>query len=227
LVYAYSESYILPLSHDEVVHGKRSLLSKMPGDGWQQFANLRLLIALMFTHPGKKLLFMGDELAEPYEWNHDGQLNWSLPGDALHAGVQRLVRDCNELYRSSPALYRLDTEPSGFKWIDLQDAAHSVLVFARMTDDGQDEHFIVAINATPVVRYAYRVGALRYGTYYEAINTDSRHYGGSNVGNGGTIETTDVPAHGYPQSLTLTLPPLAALVLSFARAQAPAMLRSR
>ena len=211
LVYAYSENYVLPLSHDEVVHGKHSLLQKMPGDRWQQFANLRLLLALMFTHPGKKLLFMGSEFGATEEWNHDAQLDWGLLGDGLHAGVQRLVRDCNALYGRSPALHRLDAEPSGFEWIDFADAAHSVLAFARKSGEG--EHLIVAINATPVVHHGYRIGALRAGAYREVLNTDSELYGGSNVGNWGLVETQAVPSHGHPQSLELTLPPLAAVVL--------------
>jgi 1,4-alpha-glucan branching enzyme len=214
LVYAYSENYVLPLSHDEVVHGKRALLQKMPGDRWQQFANLRLLLALMFTHPGKKLLFMGDELAVPQEWNHDVQLDWDVLRDASHAGIQRLVRDCNALYRDSPALYRLDAEPAGFEWIDYQDTAQSVLAFARKSRVENDEHLIIAINATPVIRRGYRLGALRSGTYREALNTDSGFYGGSDVGNLGRLQTEAVSSHGHPQSLVLTLRPLAAVVLA-------------
>src|SRR5580700_2180266 len=212
LVYAFSENYILPLSHDEVVHGKRSLLSKMPGDRWQRFANLRLLFALMFTHPGKKLLFMGAELGSLLEWNHDAQLDWTLLTDELHAGLQRLVRDCNALYRALPALHRLDAEPAGFEWIDFQDAARSVLAFVRRGGDG-DEPVVVAINATPVVHYGYRLGVSSPGTYREVLNTDSQFYGGSNVGNEGAIETEAIAAHGRATSLALTLPPLAAVVL--------------
>jgi len=214
LVYAFSENYVLPLSHDEVVHGKRSLLSKMPGDRWQQFANLRMLFALLFTHPGKKLLFMGAELGATREWNHDAQLEWELAGDDLHGGVGRLVRDCNALYRSTPALHRLDAEPPGFTWIDFQDAAQSVLAFARSAGGGAQEHCIVAINATPLARHGYRIGAPHAGTYAEALNTDSSYYGGSNVGNGGAVATQAVASHGYPQSLQLSLPPLAVLVLT-------------
>ncbi|HLX26717.1 MAG TPA: 1,4-alpha-glucan branching protein GlgB [Candidatus Cybelea sp.] len=213
LVYAYSENYVLPLSHDEVVHGKRALLQKMPGDRWQQFANLRLLLALMFTHPGKKLLFMGDELAVPQEWNHDAQLDWDVLRDASHAGVQRLVRDCNALYRDWPSLHRLDAQAAGFEWIDYQDAAQSVLSFARKgPENGQ--HLIVAINGTPVIRDAYRIGALHAGAYREVLNTDSTFYGGTNVGNFGRIVTEAATSHGHEQSLVLKLPPLAALVLA-------------
>jgi len=214
LVYAYSENYVLPLSHDEVVHGKRALLQKMPGDRWQQFVNMRLLLALMFTHPGKKLLFMGDELAVPQEWNHDAQLEWDVLRDSAHAGIQRLVHDCNALYRDSPALHRLDAEAAGFEWIDYQDAAQSVLAFARKSGAEPGEHCIVAINATPVIRRGYRIGALQSGVYSEVLNTDSAFYGGTNVGNFGKRETEAVASHGYAQSLVLTLPPLAAVVLS-------------
>ncbi len=214
LVYAYSENYVLPLSHDEVVHAKRSLLLKMPGDRWQRFANLRLLLALTFTHPGKKLLFMGSELAPESEWNHDAQLDWSILADPQHSGVKRLVRDCNALYVSSPALYRLDAQPPGFEWIDFADAIQSVLAFARKGINEADGLFVVAINATPVVHHGYRIGAPRPGVYREALNTDSQYYGGSNVGNCGLIETRPIASHGRPHSLTLTLPPLAAVVLS-------------
>ena len=213
LVYAFSENYVLPLSHDEVVHGKRSLLGKMPGDRWQRFANLRTLLALTFAHPGKKLLFMGAELGATLEWDHDSQLEWGLAGDPLHAGIRHLVQDCNELYRNEPALHRLDAEPAGFAWIDFQDASASVLAFARLAGDAGESHCIVVMNATPLVRRGYRIGALRAGTYAEALNTDSAFYGGSNVGNGGSIRTRSLPAHGHAQSLELTLPPLSILVL--------------
>jgi 1,4-alpha-glucan branching enzyme len=216
LVYAFSENFVLPLSHDEVVHTKRSLLNKMPGDRWRRFANLRLLFALMFAHPGKKLLFMGDELAVTSEWNHDAQLDWQLLEDPLHAGVSRLVRDCNHLYRTTPALYELDAEPGGFEWLDFADAAHSILAFLRRGRSREAE-VVVAINATPVVRYGYRLGVPAAGAYRELLNTDSQHYGGSNVGNQGTVATEDVPANGRPQSLALTLPPLAAVLLACER----------
>lgn len=221
LVYAYSENYVLPLSHDEVVHGKGSLLQKMPGDDWQRFANLRLLLALMFAHPGKKLLFMGDELASASEWNHDAQLDWNAAGDPLHSGVQRLVRDCNRLYRETPALHVLDAQPEGFEWIDFADASQSVLAFARKAPDAA--HLIVVANATPVPHHAYRVGALSAGAYRELLNTDSHYYGGSNAGNMGAIRTESIAAHGRPQSLVLTLPPLAALVLRSESPQAAIM----
>jgi 1,4-alpha-glucan branching enzyme len=212
LVYAFSEKYVLPLSHDEVVHGKRPLIEKMSGDRWQRFANLRLLFALMFAHPGKKLLFMGDEFAASREWNHDGQLDWGVCEDELNAGMQRLVRDCNRLYRDSPALHELDASPQGFAWIDCDDSTNSVLAFVRR---GRGEEFVVvAVNATPVVRYGYRIGVPRPGAYRERLNTDSHVYGGSNVGNEGSVLSEPVASHGFATSLLLTLPPLAAVVLA-------------
>jgi 1,4-alpha-glucan branching enzyme len=212
LVYAFSEKFVLPLSHDEVVHGKRSLLEKMPGDRWQQFANLRMLLGLMYAHPGKKLLFMGDEFAAVREWNHDAQLDWDLLGDPMHAGVARLVADCNRAYRHNPALYELDADPRGFEWLDFSDTDNGVLAFARMGRAG--ERVVAVINATPVVRYGYRIGVPQAGTYRETINTDSHYYGGSNVGNAGGVATAPVPAHGRAQSIVLTLPPLSALLLT-------------
>jgi 1,4-alpha-glucan branching enzyme len=213
LVYAFSEKFVLPLSHDEVVHGKRSLLEQMSGsDRWQRFANLRMLLALMFAHPGKKLLFMGDEFAVLREWDHDAQLDWNLLGDELHAGVMRLVRDCNRLYRDTPALHEWDATPEGFEWIDFADASNSVLAFSRRARGLP--HVVFVLNATPVVRYAYRIGVSQAGTYREAINTDSYYYGGSNVGNRGFAESQAIPAHGRAQSLLLTLPPLAAILLT-------------
>ncbi|HKU81630.1 MAG TPA: 1,4-alpha-glucan branching protein GlgB [Candidatus Tumulicola sp.] len=212
LVYAFSERFVLPLSHDEVVHGKGSLLQKMPGDHWQQFANLRALLALQYAHPGKKLLFMGAELAQPHEWSHDGQLAWDVLGDALHAGVHRLVADCNRVYRSQPALHELDAEPAGFEWLDFADAGGSVIAFARR---GRREGCVVAVlNATPVVRDGYRIGVPHAGGYRECINTDSRHYGGSDVGNAGVLHAQPIASHGRAQSLLLTLPPLALLLLA-------------
>jgi 1,4-alpha-glucan branching enzyme len=211
LVYAFSENYILPLSHDEVVHGKRALLEKMPGDRWQRFANLRMLYGLMFAHPGKKLLFMGDEIAALREWNHDAQLDWGLLHDPLHAGVSRLVRDCNALYRALPALHILDADPTGFEWIDYSDAASSVIAFVRRGRP-EDPVAVVACNATPVPRGGYRLGVPQPGRYREALNTDSEFYGGSNAGNAGGVASEPIPAHGRQHSIVLTLPPLATLV---------------
>jgi 1,4-alpha-glucan branching enzyme len=213
LIYAFSERFVLPLSHDEVVHGKRPLVEKMPGDRWQRFANLRLLLALMVAHPGKKLLFMGDEIAAPREWNHDAQLDWGVLDDGRHAGVAALVRDCNRLYRTTPALYELDREPEGFEWISCDDNVNSVLAFLRRSRAG--DAAVVVVNATPVVRYNYRIGVSRAGTYSEVLNTDSQHYGGSNVGNQGTVVSEPIAAHGRADSLSLTLPPLAVTIFVY------------
>jgi 1,4-alpha-glucan branching enzyme len=214
LTYAYSERFVLPLSHDEVVHGKGSLLAKMPGDRWQQLANLRALYAWMYAHPGKKLLFMGAELAQPTEWNHDAELPWALLGDPAHAGVHRLVRDLNHLYRSSPGLYARDSEPGGFEWLVVDDADQSVLVFARHGHRPQDT-LVVMANLTPVVRHHHRVGlpGLAGGRWREVLNTDSSHYGGSNLGNQGWVVAEPLPMHGQPQSASFTLPPLAVVWL--------------
>lgn len=212
MIYAYNENFILPLSHDEVVHGKGSLLNKMAGDRWQKFANLRAYFAFMFGHPGKKLLFMGAEIAQEREWSHDHSLDWHRLDDPLHAGVQRLVRDLNRFYRETPALYEVDFEPSGFAWIDAQDVDQSVISFLRRARDPQ-EMVVVVCNLTPVIRHGYRVGVPTGGDYAECINTDATHYGGSGIGNLGRVRADAIPLHGHPFSLNLTLPPLAALVL--------------
>lgn len=212
LLYAFTENFILPLSHDEVVHGKGSLLGKMPGDRWQKFANLRAYFAFMYTQPGKKLLFMGGEFAQEREWNHDESLDWHLLDDGMHAGIRALVRDLNHLYRDMPALHEGDCEAEGFAWIDCTDADSSVISYIRRATD-PDDFMLVVCNFTPVVRSHYRIGVPRAGVYHEVLNTDSLYYGGSNVGNGAYIQTEDVSAHGYPQSLGLTLPPLGTLVL--------------
>lgn len=209
LVYAFNENFVLPISHDEVVHGKGSLLTKMPGDRWQQLANVRAFLGYMFGHPGKKLLFMGCEFAQEREWNHDQSLDWHLLGDPAHAGVQSLVRDLNKLYRATPALYQQDFVPAGFEWIDHSDAAHSVLSFVR---HGLDTHTftVVVCNFTPQVWQGYRLGVPQPGCYREVLNTDSAHYGGSNAGTPlGAANTEAVPCHGKPYSVLLTLPPLA------------------
>jgi 1,4-alpha-glucan branching enzyme len=214
LVYAFSENFILPISHDEVVHGKGSMLGKMPGDAWQRFANLRLYYGFMWGHPGKKLLFMGQEFAQPHEWRHEESLPWSLLDDPAHAGVQRLVGDLNRLYRERPALHRLDAVPEGFEWLVGDDAGHSVLAWLR--HDGAGGTVLVACNFTPVPRHGYRVplpdGAAQ--AWREALNSDSRHYGGGDVGNGGQPLHADAIAdRGRARSLALTLPPLAAVFL--------------
>ena len=213
LLYAFSENFVLPISHDEVVHGKGSLINKMPGDVWQKFANLRAYFAFMWTHPGKKLLFMGCEIGQWREWNHDSSVDWHLLGEGpYHKGAQDLVRDLNRLYQATPALYELDAEWQGFEWIDASDAEQSVLSFLRKARD--PEKFTVTVcNFTPVPRYGYRIGVPRAGQYREAINTDADVYGGSGVGNSGMVTAEEVACHGRPASVCLTLPPLATLVL--------------
>ncbi|MDN5864945.1 MAG: 1,4-alpha-glucan branching protein GlgB [Gammaproteobacteria bacterium] len=212
LVYAFSENFILPLSHDEVVHGKGSLIGKMPGDDWQKFANLRAYYGFMWAHPGKKLLFMGGEFAQWREWNHDTSLDWNLLDHAPHRGVQNLVRDLNRLYRDQPALHRGDCEGTGFEWVVADDDAQSVFAFLRHGAAG-DPPALAVSNFTPVPRYGYRVGVPRAGCWREMMNTDAALYGGSNLGNAGGVESMSIPAHGHPHSLALTLPPLATLIL--------------
>jgi len=212
LLYAFAENFILPLSHDEVVYGKRSLLAKMPGDRWQKFANLRLYYTFMYGHPGKKLMFMGGEFAQEREWNHDASLDWHLIEDPAHAGVQRLVRDLNRCYRATPALHQRDCEADGFEWIDCEDRANCVISFVRRGADRSD-FVVVVCNFTPVVRHGYRVGVPAAGPYSEAFNSDAAVYGGGNVGNCGQVVAQAVPWHGRPWSLNLVLPPLAALIL--------------
>jgi 1,4-alpha-glucan branching enzyme len=215
LIYAFSENFILPLSHDEVVHGKGSLLGKMPGDRWQKFANLRAYLAFMWTHPGKKLLFMGGEFAQEREWNHDQSLDWHLLADPSHRGVHALVRDLNRLYRTIPALHRFDAETRGFEWIDAGDSSRSTLSFLRR-GEVDEPPVAVACNFTPVVRHRFRLGVPKQGRWVERLNTDSGIYLGSNVGNMGGVEAQDVSWHGQPFSVELTLPPLATVVLEHA-----------
>lgn len=210
LLYAHSENFVLPLSHDEVVHGKGTLLNKMFGDDWQQFAQLRLLYAYQWTYPGHKLLFMGQEFAQRREWNHDRALDWELLQAPAHAGVARLVSDLNGAYRNQPALHARDFQPDGFEWIDCHDNQQSVLSFLRK--DG-DRHVVVLLNFTPVPRYGYRVGVPHGGAYRELINTDAGLYGGSNIGNHGTVQADPTPWMLHPHSICITLPPLAALIL--------------
>jgi len=213
LMYAFSENFILPLSHDEVVHGKGSLLSKMPGDRWQQLANLRCLYAYMWAHPGKKLLFMGGEFAQEREWSHARSLDWHLLEQSSHAGIQHLVRDLNRVYRDTPALWEVDFEPRGFYWIEPNDADRNVLVFARAGEDPQRDVAVCVMNLSPVPRYGYRIGLPRGGRWREAINTDAEHYGGSNVGNLGGVTTQEVPWMGQPASAEVTMPPLGVIWL--------------
>ncbi|SDB36073.1 1,4-alpha-glucan branching protein GlgB [Bauldia litoralis] len=209
--YAYSENFVLPLSHDEVVHGKGSLIGKMPGDPWQKFANLRAYFGFMWTHPGKKLLFMGGEFAQEREWNHDRSLDWHLLDQAPHREVQSLVRDLNRIYREIPALHVKDADPAGFEWVEATDAANSVYAYLRYGNDG-DPPVLVVCNFTPVVREGYRLGVPRQGRWVERLNTDAAAYGGSNVGNGGEVMADPTPWQGRPASLSLTIPPLATVV---------------
>ena len=212
LIYAFHENFLLPLSHDEVVHGKGSLLDQMPGDAWQKMANLRLLYAYMWCHPGKKLLFMGGEFGQWREWNFDASLDWHLLGQPGHAGVQRCVRDLNALLTREPALHQLDFDGRGFEWVDCHDWQNSILAFLRRGTD-PDDLLLVVCNFTPVPRHAYRIGVPAGGTWDEVFNGDSAWYGGSNVGNSGSIAARPEPSHGRPWSVTLELPPLAVVVL--------------
>jgi 1,4-alpha-glucan branching enzyme len=210
-LYAYSENFVLPLSHDEVVHGKSSLLGKMPGDEWQRFANLRLLLAYQMMAPGKKLQFMGAEVGQSWEWRAGEELPWYLLQYPLHAGIKRLVSQLNQLYVSEPALHELDFSSAGFQWIDCHDADQSVVSWLRRSRDGR--HAVILLNFTPMPRHNYRVGVPQAQDYLERMNTDSAHYGGSNLGNNGRVSAEPRPWMGFPASLALTLPPLAALVL--------------
>ena len=212
LLYAFSENFVLPLSHDEVVHGKSALLGKMAGDRWQRFANLRALYALMWAHPGKKLLFMGCEIAELHEWNHDGEIDWGLLQDTAHAGVQRLIADLNRVYRSEPALHRRDAQADGFAWIVGDDRVNSVYAFLRRGAGGDADVLVVA-NLTPAPQLGYRVGVPRGGRWREIVNSDAAVYGGSNLGNNGGAEASAQAAHAQAYSLLLTLPPLAVIYL--------------
>jgi 1,4-alpha-glucan branching enzyme len=212
LLYAFSENFVLALSHDEVVHGKRTLLDKMPGDVWQRFANLRLLYGYMYSHPGKKMLFMGGEFGQWREWNHDTSLDWHLCENEPHRGLQRLIRDLNRVYREEPALHEIDFDWSGFQWIDFSDADNSVIAYLRKAKSTQAA-IVCLCNFTPVPRHHYRIGVPEPGWYRELVNTDGIAYGGSDMGNGGGIHTTETPSHGFPYSLTITLPPLSILLL--------------
>jgi 1,4-alpha-glucan branching enzyme len=211
-LYAYTENFVLPFSHDEVVHGKRSLLDKMPGDAWQKFANLRLLFIYQMSYPGKKLNFMGNEFGQGREWQVKAGLDWWLLDIHWHQGVRRLCRDLNLLYRSTPAMYDLDFSHEGFSWIDCHDADQSVLSYVRWSRDGS--FVVAAFNFTPIPRTGYRIGVPASGGYRELINSDSSFYSGSNMGNGAGLGTDDIPWMGYPHSINLTLPPLAGIVLA-------------
>jgi 1,4-alpha-glucan branching enzyme len=213
-IYAFTENFMLPLSHDEVVHGKSSLLAKMPGDDWQKFANLRLLLGYMYLQPGKKLLFMGGEFGQWSEWNHDVSLDWHVLEHAPHQGLKRWVRDLNTTYRAQAALHELDCEPGGFAWLDCNDAQQSTLSFLRRGRSDADQ-CVVVCNFTPMPRQDFRVGVPPGGGWREILNSDAGIYGGSGQGNLGRAELTAVPWHGHPCSILITLPPLA--VVAFAR----------
>jgi 1,4-alpha-glucan branching enzyme len=210
LVYAFTENFILPLSHDEVVHGKGSLIDKMPGDWWQKRANLRALYAYMWAHPGKKLLFMGQEFAQPAEWSHERSLDWHLLENPDHVGIQRLVRDLNHAYKDEPALWELDFDPTGFYWIEANDAENNVVAFARR-DTGNDRVVVVVANLAPTPRHGYRLGLPRSGRWREALNTDSSFYGGTDTGNYGGVVAEPLGWHSQPFSAELSLPPLGVL----------------
>ena len=216
MIYAYSERFVLPLSHDEAVHGKGSLLTKMPGDAWQQFANLRAYLGWMWTHPGRKLLFMGGEFGQVKEWNHDVSLDWHLLDDNFHRGVQRVVRDLNQLYAGEAALHQLDDDPAGFRWVIGDDRAQSIFAFLRF--DRQGAPVLVVSNLTPVPRSDYRIGVPQGGTWDESFNSDAGIYGGSGMGNSGSVEAFDAENHGFENSLSLTLPPLSTILLRPAKA---------
>jgi 1,4-alpha-glucan branching enzyme len=212
MLYAFTENFLLPFSHDEVVHGKGAMLDKMPGDAWQKRATLRTLYAYMFGHPGKKLMFMGDEFGQWREWNHDRSLDWHLLDDPAHAALLRFVQELNSLYRAEPALHECDFEPGGFRWIDCNDNENSVISMARYARDRRDS-LVMVFNFTPVPRPEYRVGVPEPGWYAELLNSDSAVYGGSNVGNAGGVQSEPVPAHGFEQSVRLMVPPLGSLFL--------------
>ncbi|MBI4902173.1 MAG: 1,4-alpha-glucan branching protein GlgB [Acidobacteria bacterium] len=216
LIYAFTENFVLPLSHDEIVHGKGSMIGKMPGDSWRKFANLRLLYGFMTAHPGKKLLFMGNEFGQWREWNHDESLDWALLEFDSHRALQRWVRDLNTLYRAEPALHELDAEPGGFEWIDCNDSQRSILSFRRKSRRAE-ETLLFVCNFTPEPRPNYRIGVPEKGEYNEILNGDAPLYGGSGQGNLGGTSTSPIPMHGHPHSLNLTLPPLALIAFKRAR----------
>jgi 1,4-alpha-glucan branching enzyme len=215
MIYAFTENFVMPLSHDEVVHGKGSLLDKMPGDEWQKFANLRALYGMMWAQPGKQLLFMGGEFGQWREWNHDRSLDWHLLEREPHQGLQRWVRDLNTAYRGQPALHELDCDPAGFQWIDCNDNEQSTLVWLRRARSGR-QLIVIACNLTPVPRENYRVGVPAAGHWNEILNSDAPLYGGSGQGNLGGLDTVPVAWHGHPQSIVMTLPPLAVVYFEHA-----------
>jgi 1,4-alpha-glucan branching enzyme len=213
LLYAFNENFVLPISHDEVVYGKRSLLDKMPGDEWQRFANCRAFLAYMMAHPGKKLLFMGSDIGQHTEWNHENQVHWELLGYEPHRKLQDFVRSLHQLYRAHPALYEVDFHHSGFEWVDFRDWEQSIISFLRFSEDQKDVLLFVC-NFTPVPRHGYSIGVPLPGFYREILNSDASMFGGSNLGNGGGVNSAPVPAHGRPHSIKITVPPLAVVAFS-------------
>ena len=212
MLYSFHENFVLPLSHDEVVHGKGSLIGKMPGDEWQKFANLRLLFAYMFAQPGKKLLFMGCEFGQVSEWSHDRSLDWNVLQYPVHYGLMNWVEQLNRVYRREPALHWFDNDPRGFEWVDCNDAPMSVVSLLRKGKEGENP-ILIACNFTPVPRVGYMVGVPTGGYWRELLNSDGKEYGGSGIGNAGGAEAIPETTHGRPYSLRLTLPPLGALFL--------------
>jgi 1,4-alpha-glucan branching enzyme len=213
LIYAFNENFILPLSHDEVVYGKGSLIGKMPGDDWQQFANLRAMYGYMWMHPGKKLLFMGGEFAQRREWTHDGELEWWVSDRPEHAGVRRLIADLNRIYRAEPALHSVDFSAAGFEWLDLGNSDISVIAFLRKPLHTTDAPLLAVCNFTPVPRSNFLLGVTHRGRWREVLNTDASDYGGSGWGNLGVVESAPVSVNGRHESITLSLPPLATIIL--------------
>jgi len=212
MLYGFAENFLLPLSHDEVVYGKGSLIGKMPGDEWQKFANLRLLLGYMYAQPGKKLLFMGGEFGQVCEWAHDSGLDWHLLQYPIHRGLQRWVERLNFIYRQHPALHELDTDPAGFEWIDCNDSEQSTISFRRKAKSAED-HIVVVCNFTPVPRVGYRLGVPLPGTWTELLNSDANEFGGSGMGNPEGVKASEYPVHGRNYSVELTLPPLGVLFL--------------
>jgi 1,4-alpha-glucan branching enzyme len=218
LIYAFNENFELPLSHDEVVHGKGSLIGKMPGDDWQKRANVRLLLGYMWTHPGKKLLFMGGEIGQWDEWSHERSVDWHLLNVPEHKGLQRWMQDLNKYYRGQRALWERDFVPDGFSWVDCNDVQNNVIGFLRK-DAAGNARVLVVCNFTPVPRYNYRLGVPYAGYWREALNSDAKEYGGSGQGNMGGMNTRPLPSHGQDQSISLTLPPLGIVVMEFGEGQ--------
>jgi len=212
MLYAFTENFILPFSHDEVVHGKGSMFGKIPGDDWQKAATLRALYGFMYAHPGKKLMFMGCEFGQWREWNSEESLDWHLADDPMHAGLRRWVQDLNRTYQQEPSLHEVDFEHSGFSWIDCHDNENSVVSLIRRARDARDFTVMIA-NFTPVPRPAYRFGVPDAGWYREVLNSDAAIYGGSNVGNSGGVNTESIPDHGFTQSISITVPPLGFVLL--------------